>query len=219
MTATTTARTAAKTAKPKTRAGSLKGEVYRQARLWHGWLSALAFLALMFFSATGLILNHPEWLKAAAEKAPAETTVALTPAELAAAQKAADPSRALVAAVGRHVHLLGAYQSGEAMDGEAQIRTEGVRGASDIVVDLSSGKAQVSTQKADAVTLLNDLHRGKNAGAAWKLIIDASAILVLALSLVGYVLFFSLRFRLRTGLILTGVSLAVLIGVFLAMVP
>src|SRR5690242_20539981 len=34
---------------------------YRQCRLWHGWLSAFAFLALMFFSATGLLLNHPEW--------------------------------------------------------------------------------------------------------------------------------------------------------------
>ena len=218
MTPTTERRRAKAAARGKTK-GSLKGEVYRQARLWHGWLSALAFLALIFFSATGLLLNHPEWFKSEAESQPTETTVTLSADELAKTKAAADPGRAVAQAVGRKVKLLGAYQSGEIIDGEAQLRTEGVNGASDILVDMESGKAEVSTERAQLVTTLNDLHRGKNAGAAWKLIIDASAIVVLALSLIGYVLFFSLRFRLRTGLILTGISLAALLAVFWLLVP
>lgn len=208
------AKAAARTAR-----GSLKGEVFRQARLWHGWLSAFAFLALMFFSATGLFLNHPEWFETREETGPVETAVTLTAAELTAARAATDPHRALAQAVGRRVKLLGAYQSGEAIDGEAQIRTEGVRGASDILVDLETGKAEVSTEKARLLATLNDLHRGKNAGASWKLVIDLSAIVILGLSLIGYVLFFSLRFRLRTGLILTAVSLAALGAVFVLLTP
>jgi hypothetical protein len=198
---------------------SLKVEIYRQSRLWHGYLSAFAFLALIFFAATGLILNHPEWFPTKPDPRPTERTVTLTPAELAAAQAAADPSRALAIAVARQVKLRGAFQSGEILDDEAQIRLEGVTGSTDILVDLKSGKAEVSTARTDLVTTLNELHRGKNAGAVWKAIIDASAVLVLALSLIGYVLFFSLRFRLRTSLILTGASLAILFGVFWLFVP
>jgi hypothetical protein len=208
-------------AKPKARrgaGGSLKGEVFRQSRLWHGYLSAFAFLALMFFSVTGLLLNHPEWFKAGDARA-VETTVTLGAADLAAARKAEDPARSIAGAVAARTPLLGAYQSGEILDGEAMIRLEGVKGSSDLVVDLESGKAEVTTQAVDVVTTLNELHRGKNAGAAWKLVIDLSAALVLALSLIGYVLFFSLRFRLRTSLILTGLSLAAMLAVFLLMVP
>jgi hypothetical protein len=50
-------------------------------------------------------------------------------------------------------------------------------------------------------------------------VIDLSAWLVLALSLIGYVLFFSLRFRLKTSLMLTAVSLAVLVGIAWLLVP
>ncbi len=67
--------------------------------------------------------------------------------------------------------------------------------------------------------MIGDLHRGKNAALPWRMVIDLSAILVLALSVIGYVLFFSLRFRLRTSLILTGASLAVLVAVFLWLTP
>lgn len=198
---------------------SLKGEIYRQSRLWHGYLSAFAFLALIFFAATGLILNHPEWFPSRPDPRPVERTVTLSPAELSAAQVAPDPAKALTTAVAAKIKLRGAYQSGELLDDEAQIRLEGVTGSTDILVDLKSGKAEISMARADLVTTINELHRGKNAGAVWKAIIDASAILVLALSLIGYVLFFSLRFRLRTSLILTGASLAVLFGVFWLFVP
>lgn len=218
MTPTTERRQAKAAARGKTR-GSLKGEIYRQARLWHGWLSALAFMALMFFSATGLLLNHPEWFKTESQAKPSEIKLTLSAGELAKVRSAKDPGRVLAEIVGRRTRLLGAYQSGEVIDGEAQLRTEGVNGASDILVDMETGKAEVSTQRAQLVTTLNDLHRGKNAGPAWKLIIDASAIVVMALSLIGYVLFFSLRFRLRTGLILTGISLAALLAVFALFVP
>lgn len=210
-------------APPKTKRrkakGSFKGELYRQSRAWHGWLSAFAFLALMFFALTGLLLNHPEWFAPTNHEQPVEWTLVLSADELARARTVADPARALAEAVGRRRDLRGAYQSGEILDGEAMIRLEGVTGSSDLIVDLVSGEAEATISRADLVTTLNELHRGKNAGAAWKLVIDTSAIVILALSLIGYVLFFSLRFRLRTSLILTGASLATLGGVFFLFVP
>ena len=61
-----------------------KIEFYRQSRLWHGYLSAFAFIALIFFSVTGLLLNHPEWLKRE-DARPQETRFILPASGMAAA--------------------------------------------------------------------------------------------------------------------------------------
>lgn len=201
------------------RGGSLKGELYRQSRLWHGYLSAFAFIALIFFALTGITLNHPEWFTAEAGGSKREMTVTLDPTALAAAKAAEDPARALAEAIDRRSDLRGGFRSGEIFDGEALIRLEGVTGSSDIVVDLETGRAEVTVARADLITTLNELHRGKNAGAAWKWVIDVTGGVVLVLSIIGYVLFFSLRFRLRTSLILTGASLAAMLLVFVALTP
>lgn len=113
----------------------------------------------------------------------------------------------------------GVYSSGEINGDEAFLRYEGVTGNTSVMVDLKSGAAEATLQKSDAVTTLNDLHRGKNAGDAWKLFIDISAAIFLILSLVGYILFFSLRYRLAQTLTLTGVSLLAMVGVFVWLVP
>ena len=46
---------AKKTAKPRFN----KGAFYRQCRMLHAYLSAGAFVMLMFFALSGLLLNHP----------------------------------------------------------------------------------------------------------------------------------------------------------------
>ena len=165
----------------KAAAGFDKGAFFRLSRMLHAYLSAFAFLALFFFSATGILLNHPEWFET---YQPAEHKVAfaLTPAELTAAKASKDRGRALAAAAAHHASLPGAYASADIDGGQALVRLEGPKGAADLTIDLS----------------------------AW---------LVLALSLIGYVLFFSLRFRLKTSLILTAVSLAVLLGIAWLLVP
>lgn len=195
-----------------------RGAFYRLSRMLHAYLSAFAFLALMFFAATGLLLDHPDWLQGA-KPAERETTVRLPAAELAAALRGPDASRVLAAAVGRRTPLLGAYKSAEVEDGAALIHLEGVRGESDIDLDTRSGLARVTLVPATPVTVVGELHRGRKAGAAWRWVIDVSAVVILLLSLVGYVLFFSLRFRLRTSLLLTATSLLALAAVFLLLTP
>ena len=195
-----------------------KGAFFRLSRMLHGYLSAFAFLALIFFSATGVLLNHPEWFEA---YQPAEHPVAfaLTPAELAAAKASKDRGRALAAAAASHAALPGAYASADIDGRQALVRMEGPKGSTDLTVDLATGKTQGRVAKANLMAVIQDLHRGKNSGLAWRWVIDLSAWLVLALSLIGYVLFFSLRFRLKTSLVLTAVSLAVLVGIAWLLVP
>jgi len=204
--------------KKKKAQGSFKGEFYRQSRQWHGYLSAFAFVALMFFSITGLFLNHPEWFKAEVRDQPTRT-ISLTPAELTAVKADKEPGKALATAVAKKTKLVGAYASGEVIDTDIMTRLTGAKGATNLIANTETGKVEVTIEKRDLVTVLNELHRGKDASKSWKLIIDLTAILVLALSLLGYILFFSLRFRLKTSLILTGVSVLVMVGAYIFLTP
>ena len=194
------------------------GGFYRVARMLHAYLSAFAFLALIFFSATGILLNHPEWFDGY-QPAEHQVTVTLSAAELAKAKAAPDQGKALAALVAAKTALAGGYASGDIQGREALLRLEGPKGSTDIDIDLASGRADVKVAKANLAAIIQDLHRGKNSGAPWRFVIDASAYLVIALSLIGYILFFSLRFRLKTSLILTGVSLALLAAVALWLTP
>lgn len=191
---------------------------YTQCRLWHGYLSAFAFLVLIFFSATGILLNHPDWL-VGEDPAPQTQQAQLDQAQLSSARKGANSGQALAALAATRLSLLGAYKSADIDDRQASLRFEGIKGTSSVTIELATGQATARLQKADTVTMLNDLHRGKNAGAAWQGLIDISAALILILSLIGYILFFAMRFRLRTSLILTAASLAIIVGVFVAFVP
>lgn len=198
--------------------GSARGAFYRVCREWHGYFSAFAFFALLFFSATGITLNHPEWFSTKAGER-AVTRIALDRRVLQRAAASDDQAAALAAAVRERTQVRGAFSSGEVLDGEALLRFEGVTGNSDVTIDLATGRGEVAIERADAVSLLNDLHRGKNAGAIWKLAIDAVGALVIVLSLIGFVLFFSLRFRLVTSLVLTTAGLAAMTALIYVFVP
>ena len=189
------------------------GAFFRWSRWLHGYLSAFAFLSLMFFSATGLMLNHQDWLDRLQPKDVMSVTM-VDPATLAAATRLTDPGPALAKAVAAKALLLGAYKSAEIADGEALIRLEGTKGTSDIAVDLATGKVEIMLSRRPLLMTLDELHKGRDAGAAWKLGIDISAVLFLVLSVIGYLLFFSLRLRLKTSLLVTTASILLMVGAF-----
>jgi hypothetical protein len=191
---------------------------YSQCRAWHGYISAFAFLTLIFFAASGILLNHPDWLTSDGGE-PRTATASISAADIGQAQKAADPGAALGQLVAEKMRLVGAFSSADLEGDQAILRYEGVKGSSDVTLDLRSGAAHARLKPADPVTMLDDLHRGKNAGPVWQTFIDLSGALILILSLVGYVLFFAMRFRLRTAMVLTGLSIAGLASLFLFFVP
>lgn len=184
-------------------------DFYRHSRYVHGWLSAFAFLTLLFFSVTGLLLNHPEWFEPA--KTEQTTQLILPESILKSIKQQENPSDTILNYVRQQQNVVGRYQSSEVMDNEVMIRLESPAGATDIWVMADTGETEITQKPASTVSMLNDLHRGKNSGLAWSWLIDISAIIVIALSLVGYILFLSIKTRLVTHLVLTAVSLALII--------
>ena len=184
-------------------------DFYRHSRYVHGWLSAFAFLTLLFFSVTGLLLNHPEWFEPAKTE---ETTQLILPESvLKSIKQQENPSDTILNYVRQQQNVVGRYQSSEVMDNEVMIRLESPAGATDIWVMADTGATEITQKPASTVSMLNDLHRGKNSGLAWSWLIDLSAIIFIALSLVGYILFLSIKTRLVTHLVLSAISLALII--------
>ena len=190
--------------------GYRKTDFYRHARHVHAWVSAFAFLILMFFAATGLLLNHPEWF--ATDAGPEQVQrVQLSPALQQQVRLLENPTDQILADVRAQTTLLGRLKSSEHVDDDWMIRLEGPLGQTDLTLDGQTGQVEVVQSAATVVSTLNDLHRGKNVGTAWRWLIDVSAILILLLSLAGYVLFFSLKKRLSTSLWITGCSVGLIL--------
>lgn len=183
-------------------------DFYRHARYVHGWLSAFAFIALFFFALTGFLLNHPDWFKSNTEE---QTHTIKLPEPLSQQLlQQENPSEALLHYIRNKEQVIGRYQSSEVMDGEVMIRLESPAGSTDIWAMLDTGEVEITNKPTSTVSLIKDLHRGKNSGIAWSWFIDISAIIILILSIAGFILFLSIKSRLITHLLLTALSLVVL---------
>ncbi len=190
-----------------------KGVFYRLMRDWHGYLSAFAFLILLFFAVTGVLLNHPNLFPGPGVPY-FDKEYDLTATELARIKAAPSPGRALYDVMSGKVKLAGRYDGGGMMSGTLVARAEGARGTSDLEVNLTTGHVEVNVSRRNAVDVLNALHRAELAGKPWKFVVDGLAAVLIIMAILGYVLFFALRFRLRTALILTGASLVLFAGLF-----
>lgn len=193
-----------------------KSDFYRYARHIHAWLSAFAFLSLIFFAGTGLFLNNADWFASEPNQINLQVNI---PAEvLAQAKTLENPAPLLLEALRKQSLpqvLSGAFKSSDLVDGELDMRLVGAKGHTDITVALDTGRAEITVKPESVLDTLKNLHKGKNVGTIWKLVIDISAILILILSIAGYLLFFSLRKRKAISLWLTGLCFVSLVSLFI----
>jgi hypothetical protein len=195
----------------------LKLRFYRQCRIWHGYLSAFAFAALLFFAATGIVLNHPNWF-AATEPRSAPVRLTLTSSQLQELRSVQAPAEMLTEMIAARTTLYGAFKGGDTEMDQIFVRLRGARGSSDIRANLRDGSVVVMSERATTTGLLNALHRGEQAGTAWRAFIDIAAGILIAVSLVGYTIFVSMSARLRTALLITGLSVLGMVMLFVVAV-
>ncbi len=195
-----------------------KGAFYRQCRMLHAYLSAAAFVLLMFFALSGLLLNHPQWFSPE-RKALEPTVLQLDPATLEQALASEAPAQSLSDLIASQTSIVGDFQDADIDEVEGLLRFTGVKGSTDVFIDLETATAEVETSRANMTSIIHDLHRGKDTGVFWKRLIDVTSILILAMSLAGLILFFSLRFRLATSLKIMGGTVAVFVAMFVFLTP
>jgi hypothetical protein len=105
--------------------------------------------------------------------------------------------------------LKGALTDFRIDDAQCGISFKGPGYAADIFINRATGEYDISQTRAGFVGILNDLHKGRDAGPVWSLIIDISAILMTVVSLTGMILLLYLKRKRIRGLILAALGLMV----------
>jgi hypothetical protein len=182
---------------------------YRTLRTWHGYLSAFAFLILIFFAVTGILLNHPT-LSQAKPPILTQAYVDLTPAQVQLLRTSPGYGPELYKIAAGHLRLEGALVNAQRDGEEVLIRLQGIRGGSLIQADLTKAKVDISVDRQYFLAIVGELHRTERAGPAWQGFVDVAAVLLIAVAAIGYCLFLTLRYRLKTALALTGASALVM---------
>lgn len=184
----------------------LRLRLHTVLRWLHIYTSMVSLLVVLFFAATGVTINHPDWLAA-------ERTDEFK-GTLPAAWKTATGIDWLI--VAEHVRAVngvhGTVADRTQDDREAALtfRAPGYNAATFINVQDGSYKLTVSYQ--GGIGVLNDLHRGRDAGSAWSWLIDVSGVFLVFLSLTGLgLLFYLKKVRLKGMLTLIAGALIVVI--------
>jgi hypothetical protein len=176
------------------------------SRLLHVYVSMALLTLMIFFSITGITLNHPEWF-ASHQGEVVDGDFVLEAALLTPASQGA-----LISYLFDNNQLKGHRLEVERDDNELFITDKGPGRHLSITIDLTTGDAYKEATDYGYWALLNDLHKGRNSGGFWRFIIDLSAVLMIFFTLTGFILALAQRRVNRTMGLSLFTSLLVLVG-------
>lgn len=154
---------------------------------WHWISSAVSLIALLLFAVTGITLNHAAQIEAEARVVTVNETlppsVLRTMEDKHAADAALPPSaRDWIA---QEMGIDTAGRSVEWSDGEAYVSLPKPGGDAWLSIDRATGAIEYERTDRGWVAWLNDLHKGRNTGVAWRWFIDLFAVACLLFALTG----------------------------------
>jgi uncharacterized protein len=172
----------------------------------------VSFAILLFFSVTGLTLNHAETLSGKQKTTRFSGSVEQVWLKAPAKLEIVEYLRA------RH-GIKGAMSEFRVDDAQLTVAFRGPGYSADALIDRATGKYDLTEIRMGAVAVMNDLHKGRDAGGGWSWMIDVSAVLMTLVSITGLALIFFLPKRRFSGLLLAGVGLGLCYIVYVGWVP
>ncbi|WP_217644111.1 PepSY-associated TM helix domain-containing protein [Granulicella pectinivorans] len=177
------------------------------SRWLHIYLSMVSFAVILFFAVTGLTLNHAEWF--ANQQRTVQRTGSLPH----------DWLRPTTGEVGK-LEIAERLRSSEKLHGEVSdfrvddqqvaVSFKAPGYAADAFIDRDSNHYDLTITSNGFVAVMNDLHKGRDAGKAWGWVIDVSAVLLTLVSLTGLLLLFFVYKRRTAGLIVGAIGAVLL---------
>jgi hypothetical protein len=182
-------------------------------RWLHIYVSMFGLVAVLFFSVTGVTLNHPDWFLGGMEtRSDAEGRI--DPKLLTSASPSGDVAKLEVVEHLRASHgVRGALVEFRVDDAECLVAFKGPGYSADAFINRDDGRYTLSQTALGLVGVINDLHKGRDSGPVWSLVVDVSAVLLVIVSLSGLILIFYLKLRRRPGLVVAlagGLAVALL---------
>jgi hypothetical protein len=179
------------------------------SRLIHVYVSMALLTLLLFFSVTGITLNHPEWFSEhQADIEEIELAVDLTlinnpPLSLEQITQVVEVVEQELA-----ISLTNAVIESTGDELFFSIKKAGENTA--ITLDLASGELFFERTNYGLWALLNDLHKGRNTSDFWGWIIDITSVLCIVFAISGFILAMPQRRFNRTLTLSLGVTIAII---------
>ena len=188
----------------------LKRRVAKYSRWLHIYVSMTSFVIVLFFAITGWTLNHPDKFGGLERHRQAAGSID-TKLTNTGGVEPAKPE--IVEALQRDQRVGGALSDFRVDDEMISVAFKGPGYMADANVDRRSGKYEFSESHLGPIAVLNDLHKGRDTGGAWKFLIDVSAGLLTFISLSGLVLLYFIHKHRVAGfvLLLAGGALTALV--------
>lgn len=172
-------------------------------RWLHIYVSMFGLAAVLFFGVTGLTLNHPDWLFGTTTSS-MRARGSINPSWVRPGPVPEAEDEVAKLEVVEHLRaahgIRGAMTDFRVDETECLVTFKGPGYSADAFIDRETGRYDVSQTYHGAVAVLNDLHKGRDSGPVWSIVIDLSAIVMAIISATGLVLVLYLKLRRLPGL-------------------
>lgn len=204
--------------KKTVKANSPKKEVAKLSRWLHIYLSMVSFAIVLFFSVTGLTLNHPTWFggdKQVETKYKGKLNV----------KWVNNPDTTKIAKLEiveflrKNHNAKGFVSEIRIDDAEVSVSLKGPAYSCDAFIDRENGNYEVSEIRMGLVAVMNDLHKGRDSGSGWSWVIDVSAVFLILVSLSGLILLCFIKKKRVAGFITGVVGLLICYLIYALFVP
>ena len=190
-----------------------KRQIVILSRWLHIYLSMASFGILFFFAVTGFTLNHADWF--AKQQHTATIRGAMDTKYLAK-----DVAKLDVVEHLRNTHgIHGAVADFRVEDSDCSVSFKGPGYAADILIDRATGRYEMTETRMGFFAVINDLHKGRDSGTGWALLIDISAVLMTLVSLTGLLLILFMQKKRLSGLLALGAGAVLCYLAYVAFVP
>ncbi len=182
-----------------------KRRLPRLSRWLHIYLSMVSFAIIFFFAVTGLTLNHADKFGGQVRTTQGKGKLNVNWVKVADTAKIAKLD---IVEYIRNTHGIHAALADFRIDDEQCTASfKGPGYAADVFINRDNGTYELQETSAGFVGVINDLHKGRDAGPVWSVFIDVSAILMSLVSLTGMILILYLKRKRAAGLIVAALGL------------
>jgi len=160
----------------------------RQLHTWHWMSSALCLIGLLLFTITGITLNHAAEIEASPVTTERQATLPAGLLSLIAPDDEPDASKPLPPVIAKWLSdELGVSAGADAEWSAEEIYLALPKPGGDgwVSIDRASGEVIHEDTSRGVISYLNDLHKGRNSGTAWKWFIDIFAGACLVFTITG----------------------------------
>jgi len=178
-------------AAPAPRKRSRKSFWLKQLHTWHWMSSAISLIGLLLFALTGFTLNHAADIEGSPQSVERKAQLPAPLLTQVRPDDAADTKKPLPGEVARFVEGaldMPAHGTAEWSADEIYLALPRPGGDGWVSIDRQTGAVTSERSSRGWIAYLNDLHKGRNSGTAWKWFIDIFVLACIIFTMTGLVL-------------------------------